>query len=477
MLPFKLLFILLCSVALSALALAVDVPLSQQILAPDPVAAELDHPRLRDADQSLISWKNMNTEEWLNARLWIQERDQRDLDPLWRVKPRLKAIPEQVGKVISCIGTCTLRRGLGLNRIRYLSRVVEGDEIVTQADSYVWLMLTDGTLVRVAPESSLAIMEMNVSTKKFFFHARLNHGFVYWKPRDGREMVVSDLTETDRLFLPVLDLEANLEWFQRNLYQKASEQEKFNMTSGLSILGQKQMYEHVNALIRENNAFHTLDHEALLVSPNASVLSINRELTMFYNPRGSSYLLSKSKAEFDTGPGRERNTASVYFRGFTNTESVSPETEQWREMNPAGTALTVMENVPPLLAASEILTKRIPTLLHIREKWLAQTKGLWGNLDSAEKMATNWGVRLWGEELDKRLEYLQEYTRRVETSNLRSLERFVKQPGPEFDGRFFSRALDAYFGGIKRRYSHGNTSVLDMIPLHYHGWVLINARQ
>lgn len=474
------LLLLLCAVTIglaSTLARATPVPEDEQLREPEPIKPDLDHPRLKDAAHSLIPWGTLKPERWLNVRLWIQERDLRDQDPYWRIKMRLSALPEQVGKVVSCVGVCVLRRGLGSNRVRYLSRVVEGDEIVTEKNSYLWMLLTDGTLVRLAPESSLALMEMDVSAKKFFFHARLNQGMVYWKARNRWEQVVSDLTETDRLFLPLLDPEVNLESFQRAIYRSATEEGRFLLASASEVLAQKERYEKINGLIRENNTTQLLDHEALIVAPNASVLSINRELTLFYRPLGSSYILSKSKGEFDTGEGRENNTAVVFARGFNNTERTYLDSEQWHEMDAEGKNLAVMENVPPLLAASEILTKRIPSLILLREKWLAQTKGLWQTLGDSEALATNWGLRLWGDELAQRLDFLQEYTRRIETSNLRALARVTPKPGPEFDGRYFSRALEAYFRGIKQRYSHGNTSVLEMVPMHYYGWVLINAHQ
>ena len=150
----------------------------------DPIAAAMkltektdyDISLLKDRSRSLIRWDDPSAA--LDIRRWINERDMRDLEPGWKVRQRLAAQPERVGKVISCIGDCQIYRGLFPNRARWLSRVEEGDEIHTGVNSYVWLSLIDGTLVRIAPESSVSFLEVNITPDEVFFQARLNQGYV-----------------------------------------------------------------------------------------------------------------------------------------------------------------------------------------------------------------------------------------------------------------------------------------------------------
>lgn len=449
----------------------------------DPaIPKPLDHPLLRRSGRSLIPWKDLKQEEFLSVRRWIAERAERDKDPLWKIKLRLSSEPEQVGKVISCVGTCILHRGSVPNRVRWLSRVLEGDEVTTTEGSYLWMMLTDGTLVRLSPLTSVAMLEMNLSKERFFFHARLNQGHMYWKPRQGFELVHNNLSETDRLFLPVMDRSANVEFFQRELYQAKPEAAKIDLLTDVNEIGRLEQIAAVNKLVQQNNAFATIPHHALIVTPNGNVLARNVPMTFFYAPGGKTYfkyIYSDGTTDSGTSVFLKENVAGVtmFYRGYTNTEMFNPEADQWIEVSPDGRTIVAATDVPALLTASEILHRRIPTISLVREKWVAETKGLWESIDKPEKLATDWGLRLWGPELEKRQAFLEEFTRRVETTNLRALERLVKKTPEDFDGRYFSKAMDRYFSDMKRRHSFAKTSVLEMIPLHYYGWVLINAKQ
>lgn len=457
-----------------------DFPLdeSRRIVEDPALPAPLDHPVMRRQGHSLIPWKDLKQEEFLSIRRWIAERAERDKDPMWKVKKRLNASPEQVGRVISCVGTCILHRGTVPNSLRWLSRINEGDEIKTEADSYLWMMLTDGTLVRMAPHTSLTLMEANITAEKFFYHARVNAGLIHWRPRTGRLIKTNLLTETDRLFLPVMDREANIEFFQRQKFQGKSESEKIALQSERTILGHGEQRAEINRLIGENNRFAKLGHSAMIVTPNATLNVENLPVSLYFWANGKTYAKAYGADDLEEGSSvLPEGKLSLALRGFTNTDLASPALDAWFEVAPDGKYFETLSEPPQLLMASEILYKRIPTLLLVREKWMGATAGLWDDVNNSEKLAVNWGHRLWGSEHAKREEFLAEYTRRVETSHLRALERVAKEKPVEFDGRFFARGLDRYFMDIKRRYSFGQNSVLEMIPLHYYGWVLINAKQ
>lgn len=444
----------------------------RRISPPPPLPKDQDHPLLRRQGRSLIPWKELKETEFLSVRRWIAERAERDKDPLWKVKLRLSSQPEQLGKVISCVGSCVLHRGTVPNRVRWLSRVVEGDEITTGPDSYLWLMLTDGALVRLSPETSMAFLEMNVSKSKFFYHARLGQGHLYWLPRPGFEINTTGLAETDRIFLPLMEPSVNLEFFARQAYGSMTEVERqLGGLLDIHTTAQTRQHDATVVLTKQNNESITTYHQALIVMPNGSVRGTNVPMTFFSAPGGKSYF------KFDKRPDQEGLLAEMFYRGYTNNEVVTPSPATWMEFAPDGRSIAVLENVPALLSASEILPKRIPTISLLRERWLSETRGLWENLKEPSKLAVNWGLRLWEDDIDKRAEFLLEYTRRVETTNLRALSRIQKVAAPDFDARYFSLAMDKYFSDIKRRHSYSNMAVLDMIPLHYYGWVLINGKQ
>lgn len=452
-----------------------------RIVEPPPIPKELDHPVLRRTGHSLIPWSDLKETEFLNVKRWIAERAERDKDPLWKIKHRLSSSREQVGKVIGCVGTCTSFRGTASTKIGWLSRILEGDEINTDTDSYLWMMLTDGALVRLSPETSIGFLEMNVTKEKFFFHARVNKGHIYWRPRRGNELLETQMAETDRLFLPVMDPKANVEWFGRKKIEGKSEQEKNLLSTSIEIQGKKEQYSLINELIKKNNQFATVAHEALIVAPNVNALVQNGPFSLFYAPGGKSYVKSWTGDRGETGkPVFSDGGASLvrlFYRGFENTDFVDIEQDKWTEVDADGKDISVMDETPGLLLASEILFQRIPTIILVREKWLKETKGIWDSIQNPEKLATDWGLRLWNKEQDTRLSFLTEYTRRVETTNLRVLRRLTELKPTEFDDRYISRAMSKYLVDLKQRYSFSNTSVLDMSPLHYYGWVLINAKK
>lgn len=472
------LIVLLCAAAHPALG------------AEDPIVAAMkqtektdyDIPTLRGRSRSLLKWNDPN--EALDIRRWITERDLRDLEPGWKVRQRLAANPERMGKVISCIGDCRVYRGVYPTRARWLTRIEEGDEIHTGVNSYLWIALIDGALVRVAPESSMSFLEVNVAAEEVFFQARLNQGYVHWQPRTGRAQKPMTAPETDPLFLPLMDTTVNLEWFQRAVYQGQADKEQISFTTSPLLLGYEQQQQALNALTETNNSFAKRSHRYLLVSPNGSILAKNIAVTYFYGVTQKGYFKLNSRDEEEVGERKVPWSAEFLYRGYANDKVETLSMENWFTVAPDGRSMNVMGEVPSDLAVSELMTKRIPTFMLVRERWLASAKPFWDDAGKADQLALNWGYRLWGSELEGRLAFLKEHTRRLETTSLRSLEKLVQETRVEgdselglFDGRYFSRSLDHYYLSFKRRHNHSKESVRDMSFLHYYGWMLRNARQ
>jgi hypothetical protein len=459
----------------------------------DPIASAMkatektdyDLPPLRDRSRSLIRWDD--PEAALDIRRWINERDLRDREPGWKVRQRLAAEPEGVGKIISCIGDCRIYRGLFSSRARWLSRVAEGDEIHTGVNSYVWMALIDGTLVRVAPESSVSMLEVNITPTEVFFQARLNQGYLHWQPRTGRPLKPMTAPETDPLFLPLMDREANLEWFQRSIYRDQPDRQQISLTTSPDLLGYNHQQFALKTLTVANNAFMSArSHRSMLVCPNGTLMLNNVAASLFYGPTNKSYFKVSTFNDDQEGEMPHPQRVEFFYRGYSNdkAESVAVTGEEWFAISEDGRSMASLASVPPDLAVSELMTKRIPTFMLVRERWLARAKAFWDDAAKPDLLAINWGYRLWGRELEERVTFLKEYTRRIETTGLRSIERLAKETRREgdpvmgeFDARYFSRALDHYYLTFKRRHNHSKESVRDMSDLHYYGWMLRNARQ
>ncbi len=448
----------------------------------DTSKTDFDREPLPEQKKSLINWEQ-DPREWLDIQTWLIQRELKDKEPGWKVRQRLTAAPEQVGKVLSCIGECQLYRGTIPSRVRWLSRIKEGDEIHTGAHSYIWILLTDGALVRMAPETSIGFLEINVAREKVFYQARLNRGYVFWLPRSERQQKMHSLNDTDPLFLPLMEKEANLSWFQRNLYQGKTDREQWSLTATDKVLGFKEQLANLNRLIGENNKFTKLrSHELLLVTPNGNLLAQDVAFSWFYGEANRSFFKLQSRDELEEGERVLPISARFMYRGYNNDRSDELVSDKWMVVDVDGRELSALVEPPQYLELSEILHKRLTTILLAREIAVDRTKDFW--LSSESNLASQWGFRLWGDELKERLSFILEYSRRLETTNLRSLQRLAQSMQntetmrmSEFDERYFVKSLNSYYNSLKQKHSLALESTRDMAPIHYYGWLLKNAKQ
>lgn len=448
----------------------------------DVEKTDFDRPPLPEQKKSLIDWQT-GPDKWLSFDTWKLERTLKDQEPGWKVRQRLAQAPERIGKVLSCIGDCRLYRGSIPTPLRWQSRVHEGDEIHTGHDSYLWLLLADGGLVRIAPRSAIAMLEINVTKEKVFYQARLNNGYVLWLPRSGRQQKLHNLYDTDPLFLPLLEQEANLSWYQRQVYQGMKDEEQSFSVTSPEVLGLKQQQARLNQLIGENNKFAQKKfHEVFLVTPNGSLHARDQALLWFYGEAKMSYVKLLSRDEQEEGERPASAFGKLLFRGYVNTTQEELPIDKWMSVDQDGRSVLPMAETPQFLELSEVLYRRLTTVLLARELAVARQESFWTSAE--DELATNWGYRLWAEDQDQRFSFLVEYTRRLETSNLRSLQRLTEAgklaqaSGPvEFAPDYFSAALESYYQSIKQKHSLARESTRDMVPVHYYGWLLKNARQ
>ena len=72
---------------------------------------------------------------------------------------------EIVGRFFQCVGRCRVDRGLNFFNPSFSTAIYEGDEVQTIGESFAWIFLLDGTMVRLSPESSI---NFNVSFINIF---------------------------------------------------------------------------------------------------------------------------------------------------------------------------------------------------------------------------------------------------------------------------------------------------------------------
>ncbi len=436
----------------------------------------LDKEPLKGQKHSMIQWSSLDPIEWLDIHRWLVESEIKDKNPEWRLRQRDENQLELVGKVLSCSGECTIYRGTMGVPGQHLSRLVEGDEFRTGKDSLAWIYLMDGTMVKVSPETSLSIQEINLSQKEIFFLVRLNEGHIFWHPRNQATYAEELAPETDTMSLPLMIREANQEYFERMVFQSGHNAHLSEFLDVEEKAGALQMAE-LNRLKGVHNNLLKIPTKVMMVSPNASLVSSLNSFDMVYIQGGKSYF--KKRGESTLG-----EEFALHLRGYTNTEAYPLQETDWYSVESNGRAFERLEATPRELQLIELLTKRIKTIELAREIWIRDfTLPMIADLGDAKSLSIHHGYTLWDKELSRRQDFLSEYTRRIETTNLRSLEnlllKYEKNERPvmrELTESFYVAPLKDYLMSLKKRYSNQAIVVREMNDLQYYVWILKHAK-
>lgn len=397
---------------------------------------------------SLIQWEEVDVDNFLSWNVWKQDLKSKNENLFYREDLRDTQIHERMGYILGCVGDCRIYRGQKYSRTKYLSSVREGDEIETYKDSYLWVFLLDGTLVRLSPESSVSMTEFNIARDQNFFFVRMNFGNILWWNRTDHTLKVQDVKETDRLFLPVAVYDANF-------YE-----EKKMVTRKLFLSKNKKtmrQYELLNALISDNNKFVRKKTSSFIVLPNGSLYGSNFVAEFIVLRRDESFFKVRTPKQLsylqEEGPG----PINFFYRGYKNkkTETIIPGT--WYSVSRNGLNLEQVENQQKF-SMGEFPTQYVPTILTAREILLKKySHFVFSNL-GRQVMSEQYGYRLWDHgsrkgELAQRLSFLKDYTRRIETTNLRVVDVYLqrlKESGAElkigqYGHQFYEKAMHAYF--------------------------------
>jgi hypothetical protein len=152
--------------------------------------------------QSLIEWEKLD-KSWMDFQKWKQQLRYKEENTEWKILIKNRKHRESLGRAVHCVGNCQIFKGLKVNSLKFRSQLKEGDEVTTAKNSYAWVFLLDGTLIRLSPETSISFKEINVGIESIFFHVRINQGNILWLARDIRPIVKDNNPESDTLFLPL----------------------------------------------------------------------------------------------------------------------------------------------------------------------------------------------------------------------------------------------------------------------------------
>ena len=409
--------------------------------------------------ESATNWGTLSVESFLNFKEWKDESDVRDQVPEWEKIVRERNHKEMAGRIYQCIGICRVDRGESFFNGSYRTGIYEGDEIQTVGDSYAWVFLFDGTMVRLSPQSSITFNEFNVGSKENFINARVNAGNIVWLSRQEKLFEEVDVRETDVTFfpyseyesLPVTDIKDYLEDDLFELISKPNTNVKH--------------YQALNKKIAENNALtRNKQTYAFIVMPNSTVLGYSPNVEIVSLIGGKTFIKKRTDNLLGLQKHDELNIHDLQFqmRGYDNKTLNTLVEDKWISIDEKGRNFAEAEDVK-WLDAGEFITRRIPSIMLGREIFLSKySEFAFRPVYDPVVLAKKDGYRMWGEltsaagakksDLELRLEFLKEYFRRVETSNLLASGRFKerlegrgeKSLTMTYGNYFFVNALNRY---------------------------------
>ncbi len=413
----------------------------------------------KDQKQSVTDWGNLKINSFLSFKEWKVESDVRDQVPEWEKIIRERNHRELVGRIYQCVGSCRVDRGDSFFNGSYRTGLYEGDEIQTVGDSYAWIFLFDGTMVRLSPRSSITFNEINIGVKENFFNARLNAGNILWLSRSEHPFLESNVRETDVMFFPYVEYES----------LPVAEKKPYLEDDLLELISESQSqlnhYKALNEAVLANNKItRAKPTYVFLVTPNATIMGVSPSVEVVTLIGGKTFFKKRSSATLELDVKEEiPNDLFLQLRGFDNKNLMTIQEDLWITVDERGRNYAQSEDVN-WLNMGEFITKRIPSIMLGREIFLKR----YSEFAFREKydpiaLAKNDGYRMWGkmgaaegepkEDLELRLEFLKEYFRRVETSNLLSSSKFrerfekrgEKNVTMEYGRYFFITALNKYY--------------------------------
>ncbi len=429
----------------------------------------------RDQKHSTVKWGEVDIKSFLSLKDWRDLTAQRELVPEWEGIIRERNNREVVGYFLQCIDNCHIDRGTSFFSPSFRTPLYEGDEIQTIGESYAWIFLLDGTMVRLSPNSSMNINEFNIGIKENFINVRINTGNILWLSRSEILLEEQNTKETDVLFFPSALYEAQI----------VPDRKKYDEDSLIDLIEEKQSvlkhYMKLNQMIVDNNKMtKSKKTYSFIVAPNMTIMGYDLSVELISLMGGKTYFKKRSPKLLGLkGEVLEEDTY-IQMRGFENTELSKVESDKWLEVDEKGRSLNTLNDEDKIyfFAMGEFITKHIPTILMARELMLAQYSELcFREKYNLKQMAELHGYRVWGqlksdakkEDLELRLDFLKEYFRRVETTNLLSSSHFrdrLKARGEvmksmEYDSYFFLKALNAYYSYVDVPESSDNSEVLN----------------
>lgn len=447
----------------------------------DPSKMDIDEYEYGHSEfKDLTNWKKIKEENWFDLNKWIESRKLKDKTPAWRTYLRNKRNAEISARVLKCIGVCRYFQETRGNHAHYMSVLREGDEFITEPHSSAWITLIDGTLLRVAPDSSVTFIEINLTKKKVFQLLRLNYGYIHTQSRLGGEFEVLNKSETDLGFYPLMIKAANREYYAMKEFRAYSDYDQmiYGITENAGHISQ---YNKLNEHTKMNAEYmQKIDSQLVVFTPNTTVDMLNSHLQMFYAINGKTHFKVSKNIPFFKQDNSKDQSNRVALRGYTNREKEVALDNQWYEVDARGTILNQNDDLGKVYGVMDGFTNRIPTIQLAREIFFNQyTKKLFHPTLKKDDLAKDHLYYLWNQEneLSKREKFLDEYIRRTETTNVKVLAKVFKDVEPKaFQKSYYQKAMEGHYRALRKQYSEAQLAVRELNDNEYYLWLIKHAK-
>ncbi|MBT4791443.1 MAG: hypothetical protein HON90_07720 [Halobacteriovoraceae bacterium] len=444
-----------------------------------PMKLDEDEFKYKGQSRETTQWATLKDYEWFDFKLWAKDRDIKDKDLVWKKRIRDLTNAELVGRVLKCVGVCTSYRGSKENLAEFQTNLREGDEFKTDPDSFAWILLIDGSILRVSSKSSVTLQEINLSREKSFVILRVNQGQIQFQSRLMGEFEKLNQPESDLGFNPFQVLQANREYYSIHEYRKMNKDERVRYAIAKHP-GYDSQYDKLNQLMKKNDKlFENRDTHFFIYSPNISIEGVNTNVSLFYEPNGVSYFRLDDSYKYFNKKDFRISFNKVYFRGHQNLAEMEPDNKKWYQMDKTGSTISEEKSEKtPLLSASIAFLNRIPSIHLAREIWLEKYSfDFLKAQQTPRELAEMHGYRLWDftnkEEIKKRLYFVKEYTRRIETTNLISLRGLLQsKKNEDFNPSYYAMSMRKHYNQVRNRYRSEKLKIREMSDTHYYLWTL-----
>ncbi|MAZ46956.1 MAG: hypothetical protein CME65_00245 [Halobacteriovoraceae bacterium] len=449
----------------------------------DPEPFREDDLVFKNQNRDITNWSELDPYEWLSFKTWRKHREIKDKNKNWRQIFREATNREVVGRILKCIGLCQNFRGSRHSSVEHMSQILEGDEVITKANSGAWVILLDGTLIRMSSNTSISFNEVNISDNEVMYFVRHNYGYASYRARLDGEYLEQNRPESDLAFLPLKVLKANREYYAIQEYREFNDKERLQY-SIVKNPGYVSQYYTLNREIQSNGKWiHRRDSRLFVYTANVSLEVLNSHLDLFYGIKNSSlFRRSLSDKNFTKKDNRlQKVTAS--FRGYLNSQEQVITDDSWYQTDKKGLELKSYKKDESLLNAAASFTNRVPAVWLARELWLKKySQDVLKVQDNFEKFAVEYGYRLWDskkpDELEKRLKFAKEYTRRTETTILNNMDLvFIDYPVESFSREYFKNLMKIHYNNMKKQYQFKQLLVREMTDTQYYLWTLRYAQE